>query len=231
MEQCTERINTFRINNHPFFVRNNESDIKSLKEVFGGGYERKDFAVLAGESWLDLGGNIGAFSTYAHLRGATCIGYEPDPNNAKLMQQNLTRYGIVEPVRTRAVIFDGPNKLQFFRHPDKPWRNGLYKEHRGGTLVAVDTIRFAEVLTDKITGIKMDIEGAEKDILTNTKDWKQIKKLCFEWHFDIHPFVKDFNLAIEQLSQEFDILGATKKLSGEVYKFFPPAKTIFCVRK
>src|SRR5262245_12504074 len=46
------------------------------------------FDVRAGEHWLDLGANIGAFALYCKARGASAACYEPLADNFAILLKN-----------------------------------------------------------------------------------------------------------------------------------------------
>lgn len=61
--------------------REGTSDLSAIDEVIGRrSYERKYFQILPGETWVDLGGNIGAFTVLASHIGASVNWLKFTPN-------------------------------------------------------------------------------------------------------------------------------------------------------
>ena len=87
----------------------------------------------------------------------------------------------------------------------------------------------------------MDIEGYELEILRDmlkTGAIKKVKKLVFEYTFDINTKVSDFMEIIHGLRQYFDVEGVTENFLTKLQQhehypqsWFPPCKVIYCKRK
>lgn len=217
-----------------FAVRPNTSDVQAVKEVITNhGYRRKTFDVLPGETWIDLGANIGAFSCYALQRGATVRAYEAEPRNAALARANITLNFPKTPcdVQQKAVVADSytENSMRLYLSNTEYglWRHSLYKS-KARTYLDVPTVRFSTLLAD-VHGVKMDIEGAEIDILSSVADWGTVEKLCFEWHFDINDSVALFRETLAILEKTFEEVHTPAiPEDAEQYVWFPPARVVFC---
>jgi FkbM family methyltransferase len=159
---------------------------------FAGGYGRAmDFLKnLPGKpSVLDLGGNIGLFSLLAAQThpAAQIHAYEPGPPNYQMFEMNclanssfsqrihLNKEAVAGQTRTAEWLFDDQN----------PGGSGLFG--KDGVKYQVQIRAFAEVLgsiTGEIALAKIDIEGAEYDLLesTPTELWKRIQSVSLELH-------------------------------------------------
>lgn len=237
-----------------FHIRPSTSDVKSIDEVVNGkGYERSrpfPFSVEAGERWLDLGANIGAFSVYALSKGAGVIAVEPDPENYELMCANIKeqakrmgegapmpRYGLKV-----AVVGDSRKKAILHQNTanGNVWRNSIERAWRGGGQVEVRCVHISTILdTYFIPGqkinIKMDIEGTEMPIIewlvTQPEILRRINKLVFEWSFDVDPDLKRFRKVMNRLKAIFGNVAPNNMYQTfDVWEksWFPPCKTIFC---
>lgn len=224
-------LKTIQIGDLKFLTRPGSSDEAAIREVVEKkSYLKYKLKIEAGQKWLDLGTNCGAFSVFAMSLGAKVESYEPDPQSAEVARRNIYLNNFTPMLAQQAVVFDDVKELKFSTHPDKPWRNSTKKKWKGGTELIVSCEQFAN-LVNRATHCKMDIEGAEIDILQHTQDFGTIEVLIFEWHFDIQPFCKYFHAAIKNLSKHFSVIkGAKIDPSLEVYKFFPPAKVIYCFK-
>jgi FkbM family methyltransferase len=127
---------------------------------------------------LDVGANIGMASLYLKKRfpGAKITAFEPDPRLAGIFKENMAAFDCdVHMVQAAAGTFDGSMKFQ----PD----NG-----DGGRLSdtgseEVKTVRLKKYLALPIDLLKVDIEGAEFDVLMDCKDsLGLVRNLFVEYH-------------------------------------------------
>jgi len=215
-----------------FDLRPLTSDAKAVEEVVEKhGYVRKYFQIEHGERWLDLGANIGAFSCFAAQKGALVTAYEAEPQNADLARHNIELNGYTVDLHQQAIVADGvtqPTVNLYLSNTDYgQWRNSLYKS-KNRRAVPVEAVRISETLTG-IDAIKMDIEGAEIDILFTIADFKNVQKLVFEYHFDVNKSIPLFMQIIARLKKMFkNVIHPTYQAGVEVHNFFPPAAVVFC---
>lgn len=228
-----------------FMVRNGTSDLKSIKEVFEqSGYKRKRpfvFTVEKGESWIDLGANIGAFTVWALEKGAKKVHlFEPDPENLTFLKTNLARYSderyeLIE----KAAVADDREKAVFYQNTanGNVWRNGLEKSWQGGEKTVVECTNFRSFLENqnKPLNIKMDIEGTEmailEDLLKTPEVFTGIKKLVFEWSFDVDDDMKRFRNVLDEMSKIYKHVAPSKRYEEtDKWKdnWFPMCTTIYC---
>ena len=179
----------------------------------------------SGHVVLDLGAHIGAFSTWALREGAEhVVAYEPEESNADLLSANLAdavASGAAE-VR-RAAVAAGPAGTATLvlgkQRSDgvaNTWRHALegsshYKS--GGadddalTRVPVDTLPLfgpAGVLSDAISYVKMDIEGAELGLLRGYERgaWRNVTRIAIEYSFTKEPQMAAFAEVLRLLERE-----------------------------
>lgn len=215
-----------KIHNHKgikFIARSGTSDLKTFNEVIVGNcYEKKDFKILEGEHWIDLGGNVGAFALLACSKGAKVDIYEPDPFNCKMIEANLKLNGFDANVHCKAVVANDRKEMTLYvGNNGNVWRNSLYKNW-GNQRFKVDCIHLSKVIK-KNHSVKMDIEGAEMDIIEAMKVFP--KKLVVEWSFDIDGVMERYRNAIDKLQANYK----TVKYNKGFYKLpdYELPKTIF----
>ena len=220
--------------------RPNTTDEKVIPEVLKKCvYERKaiDFFIEPNEVWLDLGANIGTFSLLCLARGAKVVAFEPEPENFVLLNHNLQAnfsknfrtiqqaVGTVQDILPLYVCKGDYNK---YRHTLVPIR--------GRTTINVSVQPILKVLAKyKTTCIKMDIEGAEISILESLtpNDYAKanIKKLVFEYSFDIDRSIPRFLAIINNLKKYFSRVHYDKvKENEEYYNYFPACTNVFCIK-
>jgi len=224
------------INGIKFYHRENTSDLKTFEEVIGKDvYQKKGMKILAGEHWIDCGGNVGAFTLLACSKGAKVTVYEPDPYNCEMIEKNLKLNGFKADIVCAGLVHNQTKKANLYvGNNGNVWRNSMFKNWNGKGL-KVDCVNFDEVVSDGVC-VKMDIEGAEMLILENTK--RVFKKMVFEWSFDIDPSLPRFWNIIEKLNKNYKLgsIGNTAKFESRDYdvwqkSWFPACTNVFCYEK
>ena len=217
-----------------FDTRYGTSDAQAIKEVVEcRAYTRQWFQVESGERWLDLGVNIGAFSAFAESAGASVVGYEAEATSAHLARRNMELNGFTATIHHAAVVADS------YTAPTVPlylsntaygvWRHSLHAT-KGRRAVEVPAVPISSILAG-IDAVKMDIEGVEIEILHSLHDFQGIKKLCFEYHFNVNKPVSLWRHIMERLKHHFSrVHHRYIPDDAEVYNFFPPATIVFCTR-
>lgn len=212
-----------------FFCREGTSDKKTFDEVLvGRTYERRYFQIDPKEKWIDLGGNVGAFTVRAASLGAKVDVYEPDPFNCKMIEKNLLVNGLDANIHQKAVVSSEAKKMKMYvGNNNQVWRNSLYKDW-GNQAFNVDCIHFEEVLTDDIS-LKMDIEGAEMSIIESMEIFP--KRMVFEWSFDVDPDIDRYRDSVKKLSLKYQTVKAPKyreDYSVWPESWFPPCANVYC---
>ena len=224
-----------------FVIREGTSDFKAIREVvIANSYQRKGFAIESGETWIDIGANCGAFSVLAASIGAKVVAFEPDPENASIARANVETNRFSNLVTLHEVGLTEKNcagKAMFHRNTlaGNLWRNGLIRKWKGGETIKVKTAS-VEPYWIPSNCIKMDAEGIEMPILEKYADTR-IKKLVFEWSFDIDPSLLRFEKIIERLKRVYPnvifscgFLAYAKKknLSNWQAIWYPACRTVWC---
>jgi FkbM family methyltransferase len=219
-------------NNIEFISRVGTSDEKTFKEVIVNNvYERKQFKINKGERWVDLGGNVGAFALVALSKGAEVDIYEPDPYNCKMIEENLKLNNYDANIFNKAVVANDKKKMKMYVGNDmQVWRNSVYKNW-GNQSFNVDCIHFSEVLNDTNLCCKMDIEGAEMDILENMKLFP--KKMVAEWSLDIDTNLNRYRKIVDKLKVSYSNFVYSKYLYNLPddklpTNIFPKADNFYC---
>jgi len=213
-----------------FNIRPGSSDEKAIREVVEkNAYEKKYFKIEPGEQWLDLGGNIGAFAVLASSKGAKVTTFEPDPTNVKLIKENLALNTLEAIVKNRAVVHDDTKAATMNLWPDgQSWRNSLVRNKRGTSQMTV-FCENAFSLMNPNTCVKMDIEGSEIPILEAWPSTLKVKKLVFEYSFDVDPSCARLRAILTKLKTIFPTVKYSSQIDRiEEWKFFPPATMIHC---
>jgi FkbM family methyltransferase len=143
------------------------------------------------ETVLDIGANSGLFSFLCINKGAKKV-YAFEPNQESLQNLNHIVKGINVEVIDKAV-YTKDQDLKFYIDPTNTTIGSVSKDHivkNGNVLeeiivpaVSLKTF-FTENNIDRISLVKMDIEGAEYDIIENLESevFKKIDSFLIEYH-------------------------------------------------
>lgn len=210
--------------------REGTSDEKTFQEVIvKKAYERREFQICAGERWLDLGGNVGAFTCLASSKGAFVTTVEPDPSNVRMIRNNLSLNGFQAEIIQAAVVHDRREMEVLNLWPDgQSWRNSIVRNRRG-TNSTVVRCHNAFDLIKNYDCVKMDIEGSEIMILENWPENLRLRKMVFEYSFDVDSSCARLRSILGKLRNSFSVLKYSKQIETLAeWKFFPPATMVFC---
>lgn len=212
-----------------FYYRPNTSDIKTIMEVVERDvYQKKYFQIEAGEHWIDLGGNIGAFTLLATSKGATVDVYEADNEHCELIKMNLQLNGLNANVINKAVVHDSTKEIYLnVQKNGNTWRNSIVKNWNGGKK-KVFCINIEEVLNKDVC-CKMDIEGSEMLILENLK--LMPKKMVYEWSFDIDDNIDRYRNVLKKMIDNYEnVKHNSIKDEHKVWQkgWFPPCRNVYC---
>lgn len=142
----------------PFNLAEQDRDIYTLGDIH----------VKQGDVVLDCGANIGVYTRKALDQGAAkVISIEPAPENIECLRRNFPK----EIADGRVVIYpkgvwDKDDTLTFHVDPENSAADSFVIERKGAKdvihipVTTIDKLT-AELQLDKVTFIKMDIEGAE----------------------------------------------------------------------
>lgn len=177
------------------------SDMDSINEVLVGEcYKCPGFAVEQGEHWLDLGANIGAFALYCQDKGGTTVCYEPDLENFQLLKMNCPDAFCVN----KAVTSSKELLLKFYgsKKPDNHWRNTQFPTDEYQEVGSFSNLWAGELVKNKFSGVKMDIEGSEGPIIDG---WllPRCDKLCLEYHTSRDPNIDNLFRRLIILKSKF----------------------------
>ncbi len=210
------KISQGEIKGIKFYYRDGFSDLKTFEEVLGNKvYLKKGMTINKDETWMDCGGNVGAFTLLACSKGAKVTVYEPDPYNCEMIEKNLKLNGFEAEIKQAALVHnDIKEVVLFIGNNNAVWRNSIVKKWNNKG-IKVPCVNFDEAAKN-FDNCKMDIEGAEMLILENTN--KIFEKLVYEWSFDIDRNINRLRILIEKQKKNYKTIiedGAILKLPDE----------------
>jgi FkbM family methyltransferase len=166
---------------HPVYLRARTTDVSLCREIFLNNAYDSDFAEPpqnVSRVIIDAGANIGLSAVfYANqFPGARIIAIEPEPSNYEMLQKNTAPYPSVTPVHAALwkengtlCLFDTGAGNTAFQVGDMRKVSGV--EERG----VVQAITLEKLMEQfgiaYIDYLKMDVEGAEKEIFEHATPW------------------------------------------------------------
>jgi FkbM family methyltransferase len=193
-------------------------------EVFQGDYEYP-IAWDQLKSIVDVGAHVGAFSCWVASRApaSRIVAFEPEPRNFSDLQANVSRNKLgkrVVLVNAAAASDDGVTELRI-RGDDRQLSSFVTPS---GDAIAVRAVDLDGYVRSHLNGpvdlVKMDVEGAEWEILPSIRDdtWARISRLVLEVHiFDSHT-LKEMEALLS--SNRFDIRVTSRGTGGEFRETF-----------
>jgi FkbM family methyltransferase len=131
---------------------------------------------------IDGGANIGLSTIYLKnlYPNARIIAFEPDENLYQVIQRNLSNFGIADVEVHKAALWSENTDLTFMAEGAD---SGRVVNTGEAKTVKVKAVRLKDFLTQKIDFLKLDIEGAELEVLEDCADMlKNVENLFVEYH-------------------------------------------------
>ena len=176
---------------HPLWVRPRTADVATFDEVFLGREYDLPFADFSPRAILDLGANVGYTSVLFATRWpqAVILAVEPAAENIALLQRNATPYPRITPLQ--AAVWSHPTELAL-ENPRADANAFRMTEGGNGEGPRVPAFTVAQLITrlgcERIDLLKMDVEGAEAEILRTSSEWlDRVNVMVIELHDRLVP--------------------------------------------
>lgn len=180
------------------------------------------------DTWLDVGGHMGFFAIrmakqFPNIKKV--ISYEALPHNVSFALENIKLNGVdgtCEFVQ-KAIVPNNTDKISFFISSDSGKHSIIPVKGRDEITVPAININDA-IKLHGATAIKMDVEGAEYELLKAITDWSNIRIAIIEWHFNaMRAGIKDENARVNMYHEILEIFkknGLTniRKMEGVEYR-------------
>jgi len=157
------------------------SDFQVLREI----YEDHTYRALPvpGYRILDIGAHKGVFTIWAAKRGAIVTSYEPNPFSFEIMQKNAELNGVKLDAHSVG-IWSRRDTLPFYPYPFSAASSTfIHTPKQRDLLVMADVIPLDEAIGDEEWDfLKIDVEGAEGEIILASDRLLQVKQISIEVH-------------------------------------------------
>jgi FkbM family methyltransferase len=172
---------------YPVHLRARTTDLRTFEDVVLRGQYQYDCRCHP-KVIVDVGANIGLASVYFATRfpDARIFAIEPEAENFGLLQKNVRPYKNVQPIR--AALWSSDTRVELIDTGEGSWAfqvreslNGAVPAITLSTLLRQYSISSADV-------VKIDIEGAEREVFKGTPDWiSKVGLLMIELHDRFKP--------------------------------------------
>jgi len=192
---------------HPVRIRIRTSDTITYEQALLGGEYAFDLPFHP-KTIVDAGANIGMASIYFTHRypEAKVIALEPEASNFALLTRNVRPYPAIIPVRAALWNRDGEISISEPDPATGAFGKWAFVTHEGpGVKVRAVTIRtlMKETQMRSVDLLKIDIEGAEKEVFEGCDWMDDIGCLMIELHDRFKPGCSQ---AVESVAQGFSKL-------------------------
>jgi len=172
--------------NAVFVFNDNVALLGMLDEI----YVRRNYAFRTNNDHpviLDCGANIGVGVAYLKKQcpNAVIYAFEPDGEAFRCLSENIKRNNFSDVHLQRNAVWINNQELDFYA--DGSWGGGLFPKKgsvSSSSSSRVTAVDISDYLNQPIEFLKMDIEGAETEVIlhASAKIIKNVKRFFFEWH-------------------------------------------------
>lgn len=143
---------------------------------------------------IDAGANFGMSSVYFKelYPDAEVLAFEPVPFLHDLASKNIARNKLSDVTVLKKGLAAKPGTATFFMSGDYSMAGSLTERRKafGDEIeeLTIETVPLADYLDREVDFLKLDIEGAEGEVLMAAGDTlANVKQMCVEWHLGANP--------------------------------------------
>lgn len=120
---------------------------------------------------LDCGANIGLSVIYFKSLYPNCriIAFEPDPEIFQVLQTNVNTFGLTNVELREQALWNSSNQIAF--RPEGSVGGAIVDAGNSGVrTIQVQSVQLRDLLNQRVDLLKIDIEGAEYEVLQDSRD-------------------------------------------------------------
>jgi FkbM family methyltransferase len=165
----------------PFYIADTLSFYSSFREIFQQEIYRFH-ATSHAPVIVDCGANYGVSVVYFKqiFPDAKVIAVEADPEIFALLQWNVAVHDLADVTLINKVVAAQAGQVQFHREGADAGRMHFMAGAKG--VLTLPTIALDELLTQSVDFLKIDIEGAETEVLAASRRLDRVGQLMVEYH-------------------------------------------------
>jgi len=171
---------------HPLHLRLRTTDVELCRQILLEGLYDCDFP-KSPRFIVDAGANIGLAAIFYAIRypQATIVAIEPEPSNYEMLKQNVALYPNIAPLH--AAVWKANQQLRIVDLGTGHTGFQTATSAQDQCASAVDGITLDKVMADfdisQIDLLKVDIEGAEKELFEHSISWiGAVESIAVEFH-------------------------------------------------
>jgi FkbM family methyltransferase len=134
---------------------------------------------------IDCGANIGLSVIYFKrlFPSASIVAFEPDQKIYKTLVSNISQFNFDNVQLINKGLWNDDTTISFFAEGTLGGRVVEKEEARTTNVVTIETLRLKDYLKENVDFLKIDIEGAEYEVLVDSAvDLKNVRLLFVEYH-------------------------------------------------
>ncbi|MCX6740215.1 MAG: FkbM family methyltransferase [Candidatus Parcubacteria bacterium] len=186
------QVKQLKFNNHTFKVNlRDQADASVFAEIFELREYRSAESIIKSAHFpiIDAGAHAGFFVLYCRALNAKIKIYalEPETENAQFLAKHL-KSNRIHDVKIFQQALAGKSVIREFFVSEDTHNHSLIKPVKYKEKISVNSESLSEFLTnhklDRVSLLKLDIEGAEYEVLENLaqKDWPKLGNILLEYH-------------------------------------------------
>ena len=132
---------------------------------------------------VDCGSNIGLSIIYFKrlYPNAEIVGFEPDPSIFKLLESNVRAFEFKKVNLIKKGLWSSDKNLSFLARKDDAGR--IVENKTGPDFINIQTVSLKKYLDRPVDFLKIDIEGAEAEVVKDCRDMLiNVKNIVLEYH-------------------------------------------------
>lgn len=172
-------LNSHKLFGRDTFFYNRREYLYAIKEIFVDEVYLQ--SLPTGSYIIDCGAHIGLSVIYLKKLCPTAkvIAFEPDPINFDVLKKNIASHGLSFIELRKEAVWINDTTISFVSDGNMSSRIGSDE----GPTVQVQAIRLKDLLTRKVDFLKLDIEGAEFEVIKDIRDKLfMVDKIFIEYH-------------------------------------------------
>jgi FkbM family methyltransferase len=134
---------------------------------------------------IDCGANIGLSVIYFKklFPIAKIIAFEPDKKIFEMLEKNIQAFNFNDVELINRAVWTSEGELTFIAEGTLGGKVDLEPSETAKNIIKVKSVRLKDFLNSKIDFLKIDIEGAEYEVLLDAKEsLRNVQSLFFEFH-------------------------------------------------